>query len=442
MLARLFPKFQEHINDNFPFLKDAKLLIAISGGLDSVVLTHLSYKLGLNISLAHCNFNLRGAESDADETFVLELAETLDVEVFLESFNTSEYASEQKLSTQLAARELRYHWFEELATTFNFDYILTAHHADDNLETFLINLSRGTGLDGLTGIPSVNGKVIRPLLNFSRADLETYAQEEHMAWREDSSNASDKYVRNQLRHHVVPLLKEINPEFLQNFNKTQEHLKESQLIIEDQIDDIFEYVANEISPNHIQFNIEKLKSLSSPKAYLYQIFKEYGFSNWNDMVALLDAQTGKQFFSKDYVLLRDRERLILSEISKSEVKTIVIEASQLDTEIITDLGVISMGLVGEIIDATKDTIYVDKDLLNFPLTVRPWKKGDYFYPFGMQGKKKISKLLKDEKLSLRTKEKIYLLCSGPDVVWVINLRADNRFKVTKTTKQILKIKLC
>ena len=251
--------FQNHINQNLSFLNKSRLLIAISGGLDSVVLTHLCHQLKLNIALAHCNFNLRGNESDGDEEFVLQLAEDLDLEVFIESFETEDYAKTYKLSTQMAARELRYNWFEELAEQLNFDFILTAHHADDNLETFLINLSRGTGLDGLMGIPEVNNKIVRPLLTFSREDIETYAKTNKLTWREDSSNASNKYLRNKLRHDVIPVLKEINPFLLQNFESTQNHLQDSKQIIEDAIVRIQKKAVYVDNDNVIRLSIKKLK---------------------------------------------------------------------------------------------------------------------------------------------------------------------------------------
>ncbi len=219
-------------------MKKNKLLIAISGGLDSVVLTHLCHDLKLDFSLAHCNFNLRGEESDADEQFVMDLADSLNREVFVESFDKEDYARLNKLSTQMAARKLRYDWFEELADQLEFDFVLTAHHADDNLETVLINLSRGTGLDGLTGIPEQNGNIVRPLLPFSRDDIEAYAKLKNWKWREDSSNTSDTYLRNALRHHVVPKLKELNPQMLQNFGKTVSHLRDVKDILQDRIDDV------------------------------------------------------------------------------------------------------------------------------------------------------------------------------------------------------------
>lgn len=213
------------------------MLIAISGGVDSVVLTYLCNTLKLEIALAHCNFNLRGEESDADEAFILELANKLNIKVFVKHFDTNTYAKENKCSTQMAARELRYHWFNELADNLQFKYVLTAHHADDNLETFLINFTRGTGLEGLRGIPEIKGKFIRPLLPFSRETIENYAKTNNIKWRDDSSNASVKYIRNKLRHEVVPILKEINPSLLPSLHSTLNNLSESSSIIEDHIND-------------------------------------------------------------------------------------------------------------------------------------------------------------------------------------------------------------
>src|SRR5210317_735101 len=209
--------FKYHLIQKLPFLKESKLLIAVSGGLDSVVLVHLCKQTHLNITLAHCNFKLRGLESDKDEAFVFDLGESLDLEVFTQSFNTVSYASKNKLSIQMAARKLRYQWFEDLCNQLEFDYILTAHHADDNLETFLINLSRGTGLEGLTGIPELNNNTVRPLLPFSRQELEAFATTNALTWREDSTNLETKYLRNKIRHEVVPVLKGINPQIIKNF---------------------------------------------------------------------------------------------------------------------------------------------------------------------------------------------------------------------------------
>lgn len=431
--------FKNHIKQQLPFLKESKLLVAISGGVDSVVLTHLCKEANLDFALAHCNFNLRGKESDADESFVLELAEDLDVEVFIQNFDTESFAKNEKLSIQLAARQLRYDWFFELSEQLDFDYILTAHHADDNLETFLINLSRGTGLEGLKGIPEVNQTIVRPLLPFSREDIEDYAKKHHLKWREDSSNASTKYLRNKLRHYIIPVLKDINPDVLVNFQNTLAHLNDSSTIVEDALDSFLNKAIVNIDDCQISYKISEFEVLNNPKAYLFEIFKDYGFTQWKDIENLLTAQSGKLVFSKTHQLLKDRECLILSEIS-SEKNNEIVTILEEQNEIKLPNGTLNFESVREIGDTDKSTIYIDKKTLNYPLTVRHWEKGDYFYPLGMQGKKKLSKFFKDEKLSLLDKQKTLLLCSNHQVVWVINHRADNRFKITKQTQDILKIK--
>ena len=428
-----------HIEKRLGFLNQSKLLIAISGGIDSVVLTHLCHKLGLNISLAHCNFNLRGKESDADEGFVLELAENLELEVFVQRFDTELYAKDNKRSIQMAARELRYSWFSELAEQLKFDFILTAHHADDNLETFLINFTRGTGLEGLTGIPEVNDKFVRPLLSFSSKVIETYARTNNIKWRDDSSNKSVKYLRNKLRHEVVPILKEINPGLLQSFQTTLNNLNESSEIVEESIDVFLKKAIESIGDKEVRFKISEFKKLNNPKPYLFESLKEFGFNEWNDVVGLLDAETGKQVFSPTHRLIKNREYLLLSEINLEE--SISISISDNVSQVETPFGILFFDEADAIFGERTNIIFADKDALNFPLTIRKYKAGDVFHPLGMTGKKKVSKYFKDEKLSLLDKENTWLLCSGDDIVWVINRRADNRFRITESTKRILKIEL-
>ena len=428
-----------HIENRLGFLNQSKLLIAISGGLDSVVLTHLCHKLGLNIALAHCNFNLRGNESDTDEDFVLQLAENLELEVFVQRFDTELYAKEKKCSIQMAARELRYTWFAELAEQLKFDYILTAHHADDNLETFIINFTRGTGLEGLKGIPEVNDKFVRPLLSFSSKDIETYAQVNNMKWRDDSSNKSVKYLRNKLRHEVIPILKEINPSLLQSFQSTLSNLNDTADIIEESTNAVLKRAIETIDENHVAFKISEFKNVNNPKAYLFEIFKDYGFTEWNDVVNLLDAETGKQVFSNTHRLIKNREHLLLSKIQLNDNQEILITED--DDKKQTTLGVLFFKETDAVLEPSLNCIYVDKALLKFPLTLRNKKEGDVFYPLGMSGKKKVSKYFKDERLSLLDKENTWLLCSGDRIIWVVNRRADNRFRVTESTKHILKIEL-
>lgn len=432
--------FQNHLLTKFSFLKSERLLLAISGGIDSVVLAHLCHQLKLDVALAHCNFNLRGAESDEDENFVLQLADDLDLEVFIESFDTKTYAKSNSLSIQMAARELRYHWFEELSEQLKFKYILTAHHADDDLETFLINLSRGTGLEGLTGIPEVNGVIVRPLLPFSRQDIEDYAKQYKLKWRDDSSNALTKYVRNKLRHDVIPVLKEINPQLLQNFKNTLRHLQESKLIINDSIQSLISNGIVKLTDTGMQIDVSLISDFENPKAYLYYLLNDYGFSEWNDVVNLLHAQSGKQVFSEKWRLIKDRNHLILTERCSEEPQEIISINSE-DINIETPIGILSFKEVDSFSVHETNCIYADKSTLKFPLLMRRKEEGDYFFPYGMKGKKKLSKYFKDEKMSLVDKENTWLLCSEDAIVWVIGKRADDRFKVTENTQQIIKIEV-
>lgn len=404
--------------------------------MDSVVLAHLCSKLNLNIALAHCNFNLRGNESDEDENFVIELADNLELEVFIERFETEVYARTQKISIQMAARELRYKWFEDLKETLGFDYIFTAHHANDNLETVLINFVRGTGLEGLTGIPETNGNIIRPLLAFSREEIEDYARISHLKWREDSSNTSVKYLRNKIRHEILPKLFELNPKMLETFEVTRNNLNESAALVDDYISALFPRIAKEEEFGY-SFRIKLLKTIPHLKAVLYELFKSFGFTEWNDVYDLLEAQPGKIVYSKTHRLIKDRENLLLTLLPDPEEREFEILAGE--EVVMLPIGTFQFEEVGELSEADAKTIFLDLNKLQFPLTVRKWEKGDYFIPFGMKGKKKLSKFFKDEKLSLPEKENCWLLCSRNEIVWVIGHRADARFRVEKETSTILKL---
>lgn len=437
----MLQKLSQHINKNLSFLKEKKLLIAISGGIDSVVLAHLLSALNFDISLAHCNFNLRGKESDLDEEFVIHLGERLNLNLFKIGFNTNEIAKENKQSTQIAARELRYDWFQKLIKQNSFDYVLTAHHADDNLETFLINLTRGSGLDGFTGIPEKNGNIVRPLLKFSRETILAYAKNNNIDWREDKSNASTKYIRNKIRHKILPVLKEINPSLLETFAKTSEHLKESQQIIEDRIEKIALEVLS-TQQNSIKINIKKINQLSKPKAYLYQLLNKYNFTEWNDVYQLLSAQSGKQIFSKTHTLLKDRDFLVLSKIDFSAALEMTFQITENQSEITKPIH-LKLEEIQEKSTENKQTIYIDKQHLVFPLKLRKWQNGDFFYPSGMVGKKKLSKYFKDEKISLLEKQNTWILCNNNnEIIWVVNHRQDNRFLAKEMTNDILKITSC
>ena len=435
----MLKKLENHLSQNFSFLSGNKLLLAISGGLDSMVMVDLLKKLSFDLAIAHCNFQLRGLESFGDQNFVQNYAETNDIKLFLTQFDTENFAKDYKLSTQVAARELRYNWFYELLETEHYDYILTAHHADDNLETFLINLIRGTGLEGLTGIPAQNENVIRPLLLFSRSEIEAYAKKNDINWREDSSNASDKYLRNKIRHNLVPILKELNPDFLSSFYKTQSYLQESQVMLEDASKLVYDRIAKEIGAD-IHFDLIQLKQLSNYKTYLYKWLVEYGFSAWDDIYDLVDSQSGKQVFSNEFRLLKNRDSMVLSPIeTTNKEEEYHIDRSQKEVKVPLNLSFSNVDAISTVLNTT---IFVDENKLQFPLVLKRWIEGAVFQPFGMQGKsKKVSKFFKDEKLSLIEKEATWLLYSGNEIVWIVGIRQDERFGITNSSKNILKIQL-
>jgi tRNA(Ile)-lysidine synthase len=432
----LLTNFKNHISNTFPALKGKKILIACSGGLDSVVLSRLFKELNYDISLAHCNFSLRGKESDEDEKFVILLADKLSIPIFNKKFNTKAYKIKHKLSTQVAARQLRYQWFEEVCTEHSFDYLATAHHLDDDLETFLINLSRGTGLRGLIGIPLINDKIIRPFLNFPRADILQYAKEKNSPWREDSSNQTSDYLRNKLRIEVIPRLKEVDHNLLNGFHQTQKYLNDSMALVNDYMALIKNLVVDE-TEDGFEIDVLKLQDLPNTNALLYELLAPFGFTAWDDISDLLTAQSGKQIFSESHRILKNRKSLLLVEnsfVHNEETYTI----KESDTGIDTPIN-LKIEQVDKTSDYTPSIVYLDLQKLNFPLQLRKWREGDSFYPFGMKGKKKLSKFFKDEKLSLVAKEKTWVLTSGNHIVWIVGMRSDHRFKVENQTKKILKI---
>ena len=430
-------QFENHVSNHFPFLQGKKLFLAVSGGLDSMVLVHLFQQLNYEIVVLHCNFQLRGLESFEDQQFIQEYSNTNAIPFVFTQFDTEAFAADFKVSIQVAARELRYSWFYEQLAIQKGDFILTAHHADDNLETFLINLSRGTGLEGLIGIPAQNEKVIRPLLFFSRQQIEEYASVNKLKWREDSSNASDKYLRNKIRHHLVPLLKELNPNFISSFEKTQSFLSEAQELVDDAAIMVYQQVAREEGED-IYFDLGRLLHLPNYSSYLYQWLKEFGFTAWDDIYELVTSQSGKQVLAPYFRLIKDRDCLILSPLQSQENQQ-EFEIESLESKVKFPLN-LDFSTVSKIGVASNSTIFVDQDKLVFPLTLRHWNEGDVFQPFGMEGKsKKVSKLFKDEKLSLIDKEKVWLLCSNNQVVWVVGIRQDERFKIDPNSKNLLKI---
>lgn len=434
----MLSQFQKNLSTHFPDTISKQTLLAVSGGVDSMVLADLFRQSKLHFAIAHCNFNLRNEQSDLDQEFVEAYCLKHKIPFFTTRFDTVAFAKDAKLSTQVAARKLRYAYFYEILQNEAFDFIATGHHLDDNIETFLINLSRGTGINGLTGIPLQNDKVIRPLLSFSRVEIENFAREIALEWREDASNATDYYVRNKIRHHLTPILRELNPSFSDSFQKTIKNLQQAQSLAEDASGIVYKKVVQE-ETGYKKIDISELKKLPNYKAYLYQWLQPLGFTAWEDIYNLAEAETGKHIFSKEYQLLKNRSFLLIAPKNYEVDKEYEIEKGISEVNFHIKL---LFCKVTDTFNSTNKTIFVDDEKLKYPLLIRHWKTGDYFYPMGMDGKsKKLSKLFKDEKRSRIEKENTWLLCSGSEIVWVIGLRADERFKISNTTNNILQIDL-
>lgn len=439
----MFRKLVRFVEEENLFYRDDKILVAVSGGIDSVVLLHLLKKMEVNCGVAHCNFHLRGNESDGDFDFVQNLTKNYGMPFFSIDFYTKEYAAEKKLSIEMAARELRYQWFDKICKSNSYQYIAVGHHADDVAETVLINLVRGTGIHGLSGIKSKLGKIVRPLLPFTRKELEQYASENNLSYREDSTNKETDFVRNKIRHQVMPVLEKINPAIRNTMSENVARFRE--------VEEMYNYLIDKNNQhllikkeNSLLISICELKKIKGPISHLHEILSSYGFHH-RDVKNIVDsiyATSGKLFYSATHQLLRDREFLILTE--KQEINKKEYSVSKLDEYISVPIKV-NMTFVDRTssFQFSKDSNIAcfDADKLKFPLILRKWKKGDVFCPLGMKGSKKISDFFIDRKFSIQDKENTWLLCSGGKIIWVVGHRMDNRFKITDESTNIYRLEL-
>ena len=427
-------KFNEILkNHNFTF---RRYLLAISGGVDSMVLLDLFRQTSANFQVAHCNFQLRGEDSNGDEEFVRNYCGLHNIPFHSVRFDVEAYQKTGNYSVEMACRNLRYDWFAEIQQINHLDDLVTAHHSDDNIETFLINLSRGTGLKGLIGMQIDNGKIFRPLLSFTKNDLLEFAKNNTLAWREDYTNATDDYTRNKIRHHILPVLKEVHTQFDENFLATLNHINDNYLIVQQRVDELASYLFTGINP--IKIEIKELKKLEPLETYIHYLFEKYNFNSPYEILKFLDAETGSEIKSTTYRLIKDREYLLLKNIEEIDDNEITI----LDDFI--EIKSLNLKFVKSINPHENATEIVDFTSILFPLKLRKVKEGDSFYPIGMKGQKKlISKFMKDLKLSKLEKEQVWLLCDqNDDIIWVVNYRLDERFKTTKTSKNFLNITLC
>ncbi|MFW9614950.1 MAG: tRNA lysidine(34) synthetase TilS [Macellibacteroides fermentans] len=431
-------QIQQYIIQHQLLSGEKPVVVGISGGADSVALLHILVSLGYKCIAAHCNFNLRGDESFRDEQFTIDFTKRLQVPLCKISFETNKYAQENRLSVEMAARELRYRWFEELLNTYDADAVAVAHHRDDSVETLLINLTRGSGLTGLTGIKPKNGNVVRPLLCVSREDIYAYIENNGLEYVTDSSNSSDIYTRNFIRLKVIPLLEEINPSVKASLARTANHLYDASLIYNHSIEE-----ARKVITQNNRLSISALLSFPAPATILYEMLKPYGFSRTvcESIFTVLEKDSGKIFYSSTHRLLKDRSDLLIDVLSGEDNRAYQINLEDdnvdLPVELKPEIVVIKEDYQ---IEKDKKFAYFDFDKLSFPLVLRHWQEGDWFVPFGMKGKKKISDYFNDKKFSLFDKEKTWLLCSGQDVIWIVGERTDNRYRIEKTTKRVLKLK--
>jgi tRNA(Ile)-lysidine synthase len=440
----MIKRFEKYYQNQHLFAKTDKILLAVSGGRDSVAMVYLFQAAQLNFGIAHCNFKLRGKDSDKDEKFVFDLAKKLKVPFYKISFDTKTYAKTNKLSTQMAARELRYRWFAEIKEKNNFQYIATAHHKNDVAETLLINLAKGTGLSGLHGIKNKVGAIIRPLLCFNRGEIDALIEENKLLFREDKSNEETKYVRNKVRHKIIPELEKINPSFIETiFNETQ-HFGELEQLLEIKINEDKKKCWKVLKDGTIEVEIENLLMLKPLKTYLFYFLKPYGF-NAEDVIDVMNSlgkQSGKKFSSSTHQLVKDRNKLIISTIRQKERTEFVIEKLEdfKKLPISIEAKMVAKNQL-KTIKKDKHLAYLNAEKVIFPLVLRKWKTGDKFKPFGMKGMKKLSDFFVDEKFSLVEKEKVWILTANNKIVWVVGHRIDDDFKITEHIKEIIQLKV-
>lgn len=433
-------QFNTYIKTSQLFLPTDKILLTISGGKDSMAMLHLFVAAKYKIGVAHCNFQLRENDANNDEIFVEQTCQQLNIPFHSIKFDTLTYAEKNKISTQMAARELRYQWFEEIKSSYCYDFIATAHHQNDVAETVLINLTKGTGLSGLHGIKNKINSIIRPLLCFNSSDIQQYIHTNNISFREDKSNASTKYVRNKIRHKILPQLAEINPTVVETLNQSAQHFLAIENILAQKIEDEKKRCFS-IENNLIKINIKQLQQLNPLATYLYYFLLPFHF-NFDDCeqikLSISTSTSGKKFYSNTHLLIKDRDFLLLSKLNTPKNNSIRINS-------IADFNKSPIKMKASIIknenvrfDKSKKIAYLDADKIEFPLCFRKWKKGDSFTPFGMKGKKKVSDYFIDEKFSVLQKKETWFLTDKNDaIIWIVNARTENNFRIDTNTKTIL-----
>ena len=435
-------KIIENYIDRLYLLKPKdKIIVGLSGGADSVALLHVLHNMGYTCLAAHCNFHLRGEESDRDEQFAADFTASLNLPFFKQDFDTRSFAKKQGISIEMAARDLRYQWFTELKEERRADVIAVAHHRDDSIETLLLNLIRGTGIKGLTGIQPRTGNLIRPLLCVSKKEILQYVHTKNLPFVTDSSNKEDKWMRNKIRLQVIPLLETFNPSVREAIVQTMDNLNETLKIYEPEINKAIQIVYNKEKGS---ISIPLLKTFPSREAILFELLKNYGFPKEviREIYASMDSQSGKIFQAQKYYLLKDREEFLLSPIIEEKEKEYLVQADEAFLENPIRLAIsLQLNEPALEIDKNPHTACLDYDKLQFPLTLRKWKTGDRFIPLGMKNFQKVSDYFTTHKFSKIQKEKTWLLTSEEKIVWIVNHRIDDRYKIDNNTKKRYILKL-
>lgn len=438
----LLEQYKSYVQVNRLFTINDRLLLAVSGGVDSVVLCELCKQAGYDFSIAHCNFQLRDADSERDEKFVSGLAQRYNVNFHLVKFETKKFAEENKLSTQAAARKLRYNWFEEIRLKNGYQYILTAHHADDNIETVLMKFFRGTGVKGLRGIEPKKGSIVRPLLFARRKQLEDFLADQRLEFVSDYTNLHDDYTRNYFRNQVIPMIEKSLPVASENVLANIERFREVEQLYQQALD-MHKKKLLEKKGNEVHIPVLKLKQREPLQTIVFEIIRDYGFSSAQtpDVISLLDSDSGKYVKSSSHQVIRNRKWLVIAPLQPTLSETVLIEEGQAFAQ----CAMMSFQLSMEETDKTNiptsnQDACLDVHTIRFPLLLRKWKQGDYFYPLGMQKKKKLSRFFIDQKLSKSEKENTWVLESDKKIIWVVGHRIDDRFKVTDKTKNVLIIR--
>jgi len=434
--------FLNFIEDNRLIKKNDKVLLAVSGGIDSMVMTDLFIKSGIKIGIAHCNFTLRAEESDKDEELVRKFAAHHNVPFYSQRFDTKSFSKEKRISIQMAARNLRYSWFEEIRSKNGYDTVAIAHNLNDNIETFLINLTRGTGIGGLSGMKKKSYRIIRPILFASRQSIEEYCRIWQISYREDSSNAETKYTRNKIRNLVLPLLKEINPSIEATLNETTERLS--------CINDIFSDYLNSIKTKLYKYNnsiivltISHLQPFLHNSAVLFELFRPFGIysATLSDLVNIIQGKTGGQLFTETHRIIKNRKEIIISgKFEKEDEITVINTLKELRKNQYICSVRTAMLSDNFCIPTNREIACIDIQKISFPLILRKWQHGDFFYPLGMDHKKKLSDYFIDRKFSVLEKERTLVLESEGKIAWIVGERLDNRFRITSLSKKALIIK--